>query len=170
MSHLSQKIESILFYSGEPVKINFLEKILDSKKEEIEKAVNEFKNILKDRGIRIVENNGEVTLVTAPEFSDLIEKIIKEERERDLGRAGIEALTIVAYKGPVSRKEIEYIRGVNCQFVLRNLLLRGLVERNDRLYKITSDAIRFLGLSSIKDLPEYQKVREELELKEIEDE
>src|SRR5581483_4248097 len=166
MKELQQKIEAILFYSGEPVSLDFLEKTLSVSKKEIENVVGELKESLKNRGIRLVEHNNVVSLVTAPEFSDVIEKIIKEERERDFGRAGIETLAIVAYKGPVNRKEIEYIRGVNCQFVLRNLLLRGLVERNDRLYSITSDAVRFLGLSNIAELPEYQKIRRELEVKE----
>jgi segregation and condensation protein B len=101
----------------------------------------------------------------------LIEKIIKEERERDLGRAGIETLAIIAYKGPVSKKEIEYIRGVNSQFALRNLLLRGLVERkasswDERVivYSITADALRHLGLGSITELPEYMDVRKQLEV------
>ncbi len=166
---LSKKIEAVLFYLAEPVSINFLSKSLEISKGEVTKALETLKNDLAGRGIRLVEHFDEVVLTTDPEESKTIEKIIKEERERDLGRAGIETLAIVAYKGPVSRREIEYIRGVNSQFILRNLLLRGLVERKTskddervNVYSITSDTLRYLGLSKISELPEYGKIKEEL--------
>lgn len=128
-SNLSVRVEAILFYLAEPVEIKFLVKTLEVPREDIVDAINEIEASLSNRGIKIVRHNDEVSLVTSPELGGLIEKIIKEERERDLGRAGIETLAIVAYKGPVSKKEIEYIRGVNSQYALRNLLLRGLVEK-----------------------------------------
>lgn len=171
--NLSQQIEAILFYLAEPVEIKFLVKTLEVSKEEVESALEELSNSLAERGLKIVRNNNEVTLVTSPEFGQLIEKIIKEERERDLGRAGIETLAIIAYKGPVSKKEIEYIRGVNSQYALRNLLLRGLIEKkaspsDERVvvYSITSDTLRFLGLGSLSDLPEYEETKKQLEVTE----
>lgn len=172
---LEQKIEAVLFYLAEPTKLDFLIKILEVKKEEFDIALNNLEQSLSSRGLRILKANDEITLVTAPELSGLIEKIIKEERERDLGRAGIETLAIIAYKGPVSKKEIEYIRGVNSQYALRNLLLRGLVERkpsqNDErviVYTVTLDTLRFLGLTNITDLPEYQNLQKNLDVKEDE--
>lgn len=176
-SELIQKIEAVLFYLAEPVGVDFLAKTMEVSKKEIILGIDELQLILKDRGMRIVHHDDEVTLVTAPEFSETIEKIIKEERERELGRAGIETLSIVAYKGPVSKKEIEYIRGVNSQWALRSLLLRGLVEKkgskNDErvvMYSITGEAIRYLGLSKISELPEYEETRKQLEVKETEEE
>lgn len=178
-SELIKQIEAVLFYLAEPVKIDFLAKTLEVSKKEIEAGLKELEESLGERGVRIVRHNlsaqagDEVVLTTAPELSPLIEKIIKEERERDLGRAGIETLSIIAYKGPVSKKEIEYIRGVNSQFALRNLLLRGLVERkasswDERVivYSITADTLRYLGLGSITELPEYMEVRKQLEVEE----
>ena len=169
---LISKIEAILFYLAEPVGVDFLAKTLDVSKKEVLSAVGELGLSLQSRGIRMVYHDDEVVLTTAPEFSEIIEKIVKEERERDLGRAGIETLSIIAYKGPVSKKEIEYIRGVNSQWVLRSLLLRGLVEKKNSpsdervlVYSITGDALRYLGLSHISDLPEYEEVRKELEIK-----
>lgn len=170
MSELSKKIEAILFYSSEPISVNFLVKVLDEKKADIEKALGELGETLKERGLRLLEAQGDYSLVTAPEYAPIIEKMVKEERERDLGRAGIETLAIIAYKGPVSKKEIEYIRGVNSQYALRNLLLRGLVERkasstDERViqYLPTADTLRFLGISKISDLPEYQESRKALD-------
>ena len=168
---LEKQIEAILFYTAEPTKLSFLAKTLEVKLPLVEEALKNLTQSLVERGIRLVVHNEEASLVTAPELGELIEKIIKEERERDLGRAGIETLTIIAYKGPVTKKEIEYIRGVNSQYALRNLLLRGLIERgvskeDERMvvYNITSDTIRFLGLNSISDLPEYQASREQLDV------
>ncbi|KND47584.1 MAG: segregation and condensation protein B [Parcubacteria bacterium C7867-006] len=175
-SELIKQIEAVLFYLAEPVKIDFLAKTLEVSKKEIEAGLKELEENLKNRGVRIVNHNDEIVLTTAPELAPLIEKIIKEERERDLGRAGIETLSIIAYKGPVSKKEIEYIRGVNSQFALRNLLLRGLVERkastwDERVivYSITADTLRYLGLSRIDELPEYGEVRKQLEIEEAEE-
>lgn len=170
MNELCKQIEAILFYSAEPVTVNFLSKILESKKDDVEKALVELGESLKSTGTRLLEASGEYSLVTAPEFSGVIEKMVKEERERDLGRAGLETLTIIAYKGPVSKKEIEYIRGVNSQYALRSLLLRGLVERktsqgDERMleYSITTETLRFLGLSKISDLPEFEESRKSME-------
>lgn len=168
---LEKKIEAILFYTAEPVKVSFLAKTLEVKIDVVRRALENLNESLKDRGVKLVEHNEEVSLVTSPEFAGLIEKIIKEERERELGRAGLETLTIVAYKGPISKKEIEYIRGVNSQYAIRNLLLRGLIERGmgvdgKVVYTVTSDTIRFLGLTKITDLPEYEEMNKTLEIEE----
>ncbi|MCX6701687.1 MAG: SMC-Scp complex subunit ScpB [Candidatus Zambryskibacteria bacterium] len=168
---LISKIEAILFYLAEPVEIDFLAKTLDISKEETLQALGELSQTLNSRGVRLVFHNDEVVITTAPEYSEVIEKIIKEERERDLGRAGIETLSIIAYRSPISKKEIEYIRGVNSQYALRNLLLRGLIERKNSetdmrviSYNITGDTLRYLGLSDISELPEYEEVRKKLEV------
>ncbi len=173
MNDLIKKVEAVLFYLAEPVSMGSLSKIFDIPKDEILSAVEELSKSLSSRGIRIVNNNGEIVLTTAPELSGLIEKIIKEERERDLGRAGIETLSIIAYRGFISKKEIEYIRGVNSQYALRNLLLRGLIERKTNKedertdgHCITADTLRYLGLGHIKELPEYEEMKKELEIKE----
>jgi segregation and condensation protein B len=108
-------------------------------------------------------------LVTRQEAAPLIEGLVKEELSRDLGKAGLETLSTVLYKGPISRRDIDYIRGVNSQFILRNLLVRGLIEKitdakDERrfLYRPTFELLQSLGVSSVSDLPEYAKVQEEL--------
>lgn len=167
---LINKIEAVLFYTAEPVGIDFLAKTLDISREETLSAIGELGQSLNTRGVRLVFHNDEVVITTAPEYSETIEKIIKEERERDLGRSGIETLSIIAYRGPISKKEIEYIRGVNSQYALRNLLLRGLIERKNSEtdmrvvgYNVTGDALRYLGLSHISELPEYEEMKKQLE-------
>lgn len=172
-NELEKRMEAVLFYLAEPVKISFLAKTLEVKEKDLHEAILNLDKNLEGRGIRLLSHNGEVSLVTNPDLGPLIDRIIKEERERDLGRAGIETLTIIAYKGPVTKKEIEYIRGVNSQYALRSLLLRGLIERavskdDERMvvYTVTSDTIRFLGLQNISELPEYLSMRNNLEVSE----
>ena len=117
-----------------------------------------------------METDEEIMLGTAKELSPLIEQITKEELIKDLGKAGLETLSIVLYQGPISRAGIDYIRGVNSQFILRNLLIRGLIERVDNpadsrsfLYKPTLALLSHLGISSIAELPEYEQVKKDIE-------
>lgn len=176
-TEISKKIEALLFYAGEPLSIDYLAKLLEVKKDEVVEGLKSLQESIQNRGIFLIEHNGEVTLVTSPEVSDVVEKMVQDEHSRDLGKASMETLSIVAYKGPVSRKEIEYIRGVNSQFALRNLLLRGLVERKNKegdervvLYTVTLDTLMHLGLEKISDLPEYANIIPKLEAEEIKEE
>jgi segregation and condensation protein B len=175
-TELLKKIEALLFYLAEPVSVSSLAKTLEVTKGEIEDGIEELSKTLENRGVCIVRTGDEVVLTTAPEMAGTIEKMIKEERERDLGRAGIETLSIIAYKGPVTKKEIEYIRGVNSQYALRSLLLRGLVEKKNSttdervvVYNITLETLRFLGIKSVNDLPEYEQMQKQLEVIEEEE-
>ena len=167
---LGAKIESILFWRAEPVAIKRLVALLSENEEAVLVALNELEMSLKERGIRLIRKEGEVTVATAPEVSDLIEKLSKEELSRDLGRAGLETLSIILFYGPISRRDVDYIRGVNSTFIIRNLLIRGLVEKQEDsrdqrvfLYKPTFDLLAYLGITKIEDLPDYKNVRAEFD-------
>ncbi|PIP73895.1 MAG: SMC-Scp complex subunit ScpB [Candidatus Lloydbacteria bacterium CG22_combo_CG10-13_8_21_14_all_47_15] len=169
--NLSAKIEAILFYKAEPMLVSELSRVLGEKEEAVRDALAELSKALIGRGLTLILNGDEMMLGTAPEVAGILEELAKKELSKDIGRAGLETLTIIAYHAPISRAEIDYLRGVNGTFILRNLLIRGLVERiqnpdNPRsyLYRPTTELLSFLGLKSIKDLPEYQKVREEIEI------
>ena len=166
---LDKQIEAVLFWKGEPQSIKKLAASLGKKEEEIKAGLETLKEKIKDRGVALVFKDDEVMLGTAAGLSHIIERLTKEELVRDLGKAGLETISIIAYKGPVSRAEIDYIRGVQSTFILRNLQIRGLVERipneKDRrsfLYRPTFDLLAFLGVARIEDLPEYEKVKAEL--------
>jgi len=166
---LSKQLEAVLFYRAEPVSLKELAKILDSSPEDILLASQKLKADLADRGISLLSTEAELELVTNPEQSDLIEKMAKEELNKELGKAGLETLTIILYQGPISRPEIDQIRGVNSSFILRHLMIRGLVERiidpkDSRrwLYQGTIDLLRFLGLESLDQLPEKDIFKQEL--------
>jgi segregation and condensation protein B len=167
---LDSQIEAILFWKGEPQSIKKLAASLGKKEEEIRAGLEVLKEKIKDRGVELVFKDDEVMLGTSSRLAQIIERLTKEELVRDLGKAGLETISIIAYKGPISRAEIDYIRGVQSNFILRNLQIRGLVEKvtdeKDQrrfLYRPTFDLLSFLGVSKIEDLPEYEKVKAEFE-------
>ncbi|OGI95013.1 hypothetical protein A2917_01365 [Candidatus Nomurabacteria bacterium RIFCSPLOWO2_01_FULL_42_17] len=175
---IEKKIEAILFWKGEPIARKKLSEILKVEETEINKGVEKLKENLKDRGIVLLEKEkparnassiadagGEIMLGTAPELSDLIENLQKEELNKELSKASLETLSIVLYKNGVSRAEIDYIRGVNSSFTLRALSVRGLVEKitdpkdNRRfIYKPSFELISFMGIKSVEELPGYAEV------------
>ncbi|MBX4199976.1 SMC-Scp complex subunit ScpB [Candidatus Parcubacteria bacterium] len=166
---LEQKIEAILLFKNEPISLTALSKILGVPRENIDSAISKLQRSHEGRGIVIVSNGEEISFGTHPNLSSLIEEIQKEELSRDIGRAGLETLSIILYKGPISRREIDYIRGVNSNFILRNLLIRGLIERVDSTtgersfsYKATTELLRFLGITKIEELPEFKTAFEKL--------
>jgi len=168
--NISQLVEAILFFKNEPISVADIASLLEKDVSEIETTVGVLQEIYATRGIRIVRNGDEIMFKTAPEASELITVTTKEELSRDLGKAQLEVLSIILYKQPVSRREIDYIRGVNSSFILRNLLVRGLVEKTETkegdrsfTYKPTFDLLSYMGLSSISQLPEYEKMKQEIE-------
>ena len=116
------------------------------------------------RGIRLIINNNKVQLVSAPENTDLVQGYLKSDLTGELTKPSLETLTIIAYRQPVTKAEMEQIRGVNCSLILRNLMIRGLVEadynkeRGVTEYNVTLDFLKFLGINSIKELPDYEKL------------
>ncbi|MFA6475960.1 MAG: SMC-Scp complex subunit ScpB [Candidatus Paceibacterota bacterium] len=166
---LAAKIEAVLFYRAEPVKKTELAKLLNTDQEALLEAINGLKTRLEGQGLCLLELGEELELGTAPEASGLIEQMAKEELSRELGKAALETLTLIIYQGPISRPEIDQVRGVNSSFILRNLMVRGLAERvidekDSRrfLYKPTLELLRHLGLEKIEELPEYEIVQQEL--------
>ena len=168
---LDKKIEAILFWKGEPMKLKKLADMFSVSEDDIKFAINTIKENLQDRGVSLIEKEDEVMLATSSEFSSIIEDLTKEELNKDLGKASLETLSIILYQGPIKRSEIDYIRGVNSQFILRNLLVRGLIEKitdpkdaRAFVYKPSFELLAYLGVKSIEELPEYESVRKDIEL------
>lgn len=169
MENLNNKIESLLFYQAEPVKIKKLAEILEVDKEKIDESLNKLEQELENRGIKLIKNDGTISLTTSPENSEIIEKIKKEEQDRELSKAALETLSIILYRGPMKRSEIDYIRGVNSQFSLRSLLIKGLIEKEQSktdertyIYKSSMDLLSYMGISKIEELPDYQDVNNDI--------
>ncbi len=169
---ITSQLESILFVSTRPLPVKQLADIFKADKDEILKAADELiaKYNIEGSGINIIKHKGwteggtKLQMTTSPNSGEIVREFTKEEMNSELSRPSLETLTIIAYRGPVSKAEIEQIRGVNCSLILKNLLMRGLVEeREDKekmadYYNITPDFMRFLGISDVKDLPDYERL------------
>lgn len=168
---LESQIEALLFWKAETLSIKEIASILEKDIDEVKEGIKKLRESLIGRGLTLIEWEDDVTLGTAKEVSELIEKLNKEELSKDLGKAGLETMSIILYQGPISRADIDYIRGVNSQFILRNLLIRGLIERVDNpqdqrsfLYKPTLELMSYLGISRIQDIPEFEAVKRDIEI------
>jgi len=167
---LVTQIEAVLFYKGEPMKKEALAKLFSVSPEDLEEALTQLKRALDGRGISIIEDGDKIAMATAPGAKEIIEAMRREELEGPLGKAGLETLAVVMYQQPVSRAEIEYVRGVNCSSILRSLAMRGLIERKENprdkrgyIYQTTPELPASLGLSSITDMPDYEIMREKVQ-------
>ncbi len=168
---LKSKIESILFVASKPLSIKDLSKILNQPEPQVQSAMEDLANLKKDSGVVVLENNGEYQLATSSENSSIVKDFLNTDLREKLTDATVEVLAIIAYRQPISKAEIEAIRGVNSQYSIRHLLMRGMIEKvsnpNDArsyLYQTTTEFLQHLGLTSVKDLMEFDKLVENIKL------
>jgi segregation and condensation protein B len=175
---LRSEIESLLFVSSRPLSVKRLVEVTGHKREEVTEALAELEKSYAERpesGVVILRNGEEVQSATSPENAEMIKTFLKDETFGELTRPALETLTIVAYRGPLAKAELEQIRGVNCSLILRNLMIRGLVEVKEEarpdgptsMYGVTFDFIRYLGLRQVSELPDYENLRNEENLKKL---
>jgi len=166
MANLKSKIESLLFVASRPLSLKKICEQVGGEREEVKKLL---KDLLEDceinkRGIKIMEIDGEYQMSTCGDSSKMVKEFLKDEMTGELTRPALETLTIVAYRGPIVKSDLEQIRGVNCSLILRNLMIKGLVESKssdkggEPLYNITFDFLRYLGITKASDLPDYDKL------------
>lgn len=167
LQEIISSIESILFMSGEPLSVVRLAQVLEVSEEEImrglEGLVKEYESSL--RGLSLVRKDDHVQLVTKSANAAHIENFAKSAMQESLSKPALEVLSVIAYRGPIARSEIEAIRGVNCNVTLRNLLMRELIERRENaddargyLYSISFQFLKELGLQSVSELPDYESL------------
>lgn len=164
MNSLKYAIEGILFAAGEPVKTARLALALDADLEDVEKSVNELKNEYnkEHRGFTIIDIDDGYQICSRPEYYTYIQEILGEQRRQALSNAAMETLAIIAYKQPITRTGIEYIRGVNSDGSVNRLVERNLIEEVGRmdapgrpiLYGTTLNFLRCFGIATLDDLPE----------------
>ncbi len=161
---LQSILESVLFVSGEPIELGKLAKICQVSAEEIESILEKISTRLneEERGLSLLRNKDAVQMVTKPENVEFVEQLVKNELADSLSPAALEVVSIIAYRGPISKAEIEAIRGVNCSYTVRNLLMRGLIVRSDNprdsrgyIYEISFEFLKKMGIDDVKKLPEY---------------
>jgi segregation and condensation protein B len=158
---LSAKIEAMLFVSAEPVPVTQLATALDVTVSVVERGLKELDEILSARGLRLQRNAARVQLTTAPELAQLVELFLGLEATTHLSRAALETLAVIAYQQPCTRPQVDSIRGVNSDSMMKSLLSKGLIQESGRtdgpgrpiLYSTTPEFLQHFGLSSIIELP-----------------
>lgn len=168
MQPIDTLLEGLLFYKATPLKKAVICKLLNITLEELATASVSLDARLQTGAIRLIQTETELQLATAPELAEFIDTLRKTELKSDIGKAGAETLAIILYREPISRAEIDRIRGVNSTFILRNLLMRGLVERAtdsgpQHTYHITTELLGMLGVTKKHDLPQYGKILDALD-------
>jgi segregation and condensation protein B len=160
-ANLEMLLEGLLFVADEPVSISRLAAALEVSSEDIEVALVALQQSCANRGVRLQRAGGRVQFVSAPEMASLIERFLGLELYSKLSVPALEALSVVAYRQPATRADVEAVRGVNSDSVLRTLVSKGLIEEVGRkdavgrpiLYGTTFEFLQFFGLQSLEELP-----------------
>ncbi|MBQ5695129.1 MAG: segregation/condensation protein B [Clostridium sp.] len=170
-SNIKSAIESMLFVSGEPLSLRDLSNNLEVKDKVVEEIIKEMMTEYEDqsRGIRLISINGAYQLVTKSENSDFVQKLLKKNKRHSLSQASIESLAIIAYKQPITRIDIDEIRGVKSESAIQKLVEKGLIQDIGRLevpgrpilYGTTDEFLRQFGLETLKELPSLDLYNDE---------
>lgn len=160
----SSQLESILFVSSKPLTISQIVRATGMQVKDVEDAIEKIliKYNTEDSGIHIMREADTVRMATNAKNAEHIEQFIKNEVTGELTKAQLETLTVIAYRSPITRSDLEKIRGVNCAVILRNLMMRGLVTQYDSsdeilpTYVLTTDALSHLGILETSELPQYE--------------
>lgn len=167
---LDAKIEAVLFYRAEEVPIAELSRLLSVSDEDIQAGLDQLALRLEGKGVCLIRTSDRAVLATAPEAADIIGGAADDELTRELGKAALETLAILLYRGPSTRMEIDYIRGVNTQSILRTLAIRGLIEKQEApgagraaSYAPTTALLAHFGVTRAADLPSFDDFKKELE-------
>lgn len=173
-SNLTGRLESILFAAGKPLTLKRLAELTESNAAEVSEALHALQGRYKDTaaGLEVVLGDGEAVMATHPDNSELVRQFLKKEELGELTRPQLETLSVIAYRGPISKAELEQIRGVNCSLILRNLQIRGLVEAIDEeapvaRFQVTVDFLRCLGLKAASELPHFEALSSHVNLENI---
>jgi segregation and condensation protein B len=158
---LSAQVEALLFVAIEPVTPGQIAAALETSTAEVNSALDDLDASLRTRGLRLQRFSGRVQLTTAPETAEAIERFLGLESTSHLSRAALETLAIIAYQQPVTRPQVDSIRGVNSDGVMRSLLSKGLIQEGGRaegpgrpiLYSTTPEFLQHFGLNSLIELP-----------------
>lgn len=171
MNQLATQIHSLLFVASKPMSIKQLAKFTNSSETEATNSLQELAEYCQNSGVVLLDTGSQFQLATASENTNLITDFLNSDLREQLTDATAEVLAIIAYRQPISKAEIESIRGVNSQYSVRALLMRGLIEKitnpNDarsNYYQITTEFLQQLGISSINDLPSFEELTNAIKL------
>lgn len=170
-NRLVSVLEAILFLSGEPISLKDIEDKLGLEKDELGKALKLLEEkYCKDCGIHILKFNGKIQFSTNPDYADEVSGVLNPVKERELSRSCLETIAIIAYKQPITKLEVEQIRGVNSDYAFQILSKHKLIEvvgRKDvigkpMLFGTTDEFLKRFGLKSLEELPDYDQLLERI--------
>ncbi|MBI3957133.1 MAG: SMC-Scp complex subunit ScpB [Candidatus Kerfeldbacteria bacterium] len=175
MSTIDSHVESILFVSGRPLTVKKLAELTGHSAAEVHDALDRLikKHQAVPGGVQINRIGQSYQMATTPASAKIVQTFLEEEEKKELTKPSLEALTIIAYRGPITKAELELIRGVNCSLILRNLLIRGLIESFEDAaamttrYQVTFDFLHYLGIRETRELPDYDKLNSDENLQRI---
>lgn len=163
INEMSHVIEAILFVAGEPVDVLDLQRALECTEDEVRQALDSLESDYSYhlRGICLKRFGQHVQLSTRPDYAPYVEKLLQPVQKQSLSQSAMETLSIIAYKQPVTKLEIEQIRGVKCDYSIQSLTNKNLIEEVGRketigrpiLYGTTDQFLSHFGLRSLEDLP-----------------
>lgn len=169
MNDLTARIQAFLFSEGGTLTLKKLTQLLQVNEAELQAALKTLSERLAGTGLALIVTATEASLAVDQDTSPAIQKAYERELGKEIGDAGLEVLAIVLYRGPSTRAQIDYIRGVNTSSTIRNLLARGLVERTgnpedgrEYLYRPTVELLSHLGVRDRTELPSHSEIVAEL--------
>lgn len=173
IKELSHIIEAILFVAGEPVEVRELQRALEVTEDEVHQAIMQLDNdyAFHRRGICLKRFGTHVQLTTRADYAAYVERLLQPIQKQSLSQAAMETLAVVAYRQPVTKLEIEAVRGVKCDYSVQSLVNKGLIEEVGRketlgrpiLYGTTDEFLSHFGLQTLEDLPKPPEKDEEQE-------
>ena len=176
-NNLKSVIEALIFVSGKPINLEQIKKVVScadaaSLRKVIEELMSEY--VTSNRGMRIVEVAGGFQMISAPNFAIFLKKLFKDRSPEKLSKPALESLAIIAYKQPLTRSQIESLRNVNVDGVMKSLLEKNLIRICGRkkipgrpfVYGTTREFLEHFGLKSLEDLPKTEEFTAMAEQKE----
>ena len=171
--NIKGRIEAILFVAGEAVSVKDLARALQTGEKELEGILTELQDEYnyEQRGFLLKRFGSNVQLATRPLYSDDVVRLLQPVQQQSLSQAAMETLAVVAYKQPVTRAEVEQVRGVKCDYSLQSLMIKGMIEEAGRkdtigrpiLYRTTDRFLSHFGIRSLEELPPMPEPEQETE-------
>lgn len=159
---LIEKIINILFLSGEEIDIDKISKITNQDKKVIEQLMDRVKDTIQSIGLTLIINDNKYIITSNNKYADILSSFTNIEYSGDLTPAALQTITIISYLGEASENDIAFIRGVQSSQIIRNLSMRGLIDKTNNKYKLSILAMKLLGITDVKDLPERQELNDKI--------
>lgn len=170
-NEIPQILEAILFVAGEPVAVADLAQALEVSELEIMHAVEELQRECERRGVTIHRYGDHLRMETRPEYAPYVERLLQPVQRQTLSQTAMETLAVIAYRQPVTKGEVEQVRGVKCDYSVQSLLHKGLIREAGRkealgrpiLYATTDRFLEHFGISDIRELPPLPSAQEKVD-------